>query len=526
MHATPAKDPLLGTTIQDRYRIQRRIGQGGMGIVYEAEHVLIGRKVALKTLSEHAAFSAGCVARFQREAQAAAAVGNAHIVDVMDMGQLDNGAFYIVLEYLEGVELNLALAEQGRFPVARAVRIVRQLCEALAAVHRAGIIHRDLKPENVFLVRRDGHDDFVKVLDFGVCKFREEGSPRLTSTGDAVGTPHFMAPEQVEGRTNVSHSVDIYALGAILHFLLVGRPPFDAPTLPRLFLKICHDPVPTLAAQLEGAPPALDAVVQRALAKDPKERFDSCDELHQALEPFLDHHGDRAIQSVHETPGRSPGGSRATLSDEYTQTLVDDGPLPRPSDTETHITLPLAGLNPMSSRFARAALVTALVISAGALGAVYLFEEDASEAPSSKAATRTSAAVHGDTASLPPTVDAPADGAQARMRPQVSSSVRVEEPESLEPTAAAPPARLRGRDASALRAVSATPVSSVSPPASPDTSATADPRALRASGSNQRPPTPAAPPAAAAPDAKDGSKTASDREQDGPSKRTLKKVPL
>jgi serine/threonine-protein kinase len=171
------------------------------------------------------------------------------------------------------------------------VRIVMQLCDALTAVHAAKIVHRDLKPENLFLIERQGVPDFVKVLDFGVCKLTQahDGSfHRLTGTGAALGTPHFMAPEQIEGRADVDHRADLYAVGGILFNALTGDAPFDAPSLPRLFMRICNDPPPRLRELRPDAPEALEEVVTRALAKDPSERYASSQELKRALAPFAD----------------------------------------------------------------------------------------------------------------------------------------------------------------------------------------------------------------------------------------------
>ena len=276
------EDPLIGQVIQGRYKIAHAIGRGAMGVVYEAQHLLIGRKVALKAMAPHSVSPAG-VQRFRREAQAAAAVGNSHVVDVLDMGRLDSGSFFIVMEHLEGVDLSFAVALERRFCVGRAIDVLSQLCDALAAIHTAGIVHRDLKPENIFLTTRDGAADFVKVLDFGVCKFNEAEGGRLTATGDTIGTPLFMAPEQVEGRPDCDHRADIYALGAILFFVLTGRAPFDALTLPALFLRICHEPAPSLAATDSSLSSELDAIVQRALSKDPAARFSSCSAFKAAL---------------------------------------------------------------------------------------------------------------------------------------------------------------------------------------------------------------------------------------------------
>jgi eukaryotic-like serine/threonine-protein kinase len=302
------RDPLLGQVVEGRYRIMHAIGKGAMGVVYEAQHALIGRKVALKTMAMHAVSAAG-VQRFRREAQAAAAVGSSHVVDVLDMGRLENGSLYIVMEHLDGVDLGFAVALEQRFSVGRAIHVLSQLCDALSAIHAAGIVHRDLKPENIFLTTRDGVPDFVKVLDFGVCKFDDAEGGRLTATGDAIGTPLFMAPEQVEGRTDCDHRADIYALGAILYFVLTGRVPFDAPNLPALFLRICHEPAPSLASTDSYLSFELDAIVQRALSKDPNERFSSCSAFKAAL---------RCLQTTpDEVAATLPGAVDASRVTEY-----------------------------------------------------------------------------------------------------------------------------------------------------------------------------------------------------------------
>jgi len=302
------RDPLIGQVVEERYRIMHAIGNGSMGVVYEAQHSLIGRKVALKTMAMHAVSPAG-VQRFRREAQAAAAVGNSHVVDVLDMGRLENGSLYIVMEHLDGADLGFAVALEERFSVGRAIHILSQLCDALSAIHAAGIIHRDLKPENIFLTTRDGAPDFVKVLDFGVCKFDDPEGGRLTATGDTIGTPLFMAPEQVEGRSDCDHRADIYALGAILYFVLTGRAPFDAPNLPALFLRICHEPAPSLARTESYLSFELDAIVQCALSKDPNARFSSCAAFKSAL---------RCLRTTpDEVAATLPGTADASRMTEY-----------------------------------------------------------------------------------------------------------------------------------------------------------------------------------------------------------------
>jgi eukaryotic-like serine/threonine-protein kinase len=281
-------DPLVGSIVDDRYHVQHRIGKGGMGSVYLADHLRLHRRVAIKTLHPELMAHRDAVTRFHREALAAAAIGNEHVVNVTDMGQLDGGGYYLVLEFLEGADLGYTVASEGMFSIARSLGIALQLCDALEAVHAAGIVHRDLKPENLFLVSNARHPDFLKVLDFGVCKIREArlGERHITDTGVAIGTPHFMAPEQVEGRRDIDGRVDVYAFGAILHFLLVGEPPFDAPTVPRLFMRICQDPPPRVRAKRPGVPRALEQLVLGALSKEPAQRPAGPAELRQMLAPL------------------------------------------------------------------------------------------------------------------------------------------------------------------------------------------------------------------------------------------------
>ncbi|HET9929070.1 MAG TPA: serine/threonine-protein kinase, partial [Polyangiaceae bacterium] len=193
------------------------------------------------------------------------------------------------------------VATARRFPVDRALNVLVQLCDALSAVHAAGIVHRDLKPDNIFLVERRGQPDFVKVLDFGVCTFAASDAERLTASGDAVGTPLFMAPEQLEARHAVDERADIYALGTILFFMLTGEAPFSGSTLLALGSKICHAPPPSLASRGCEAPPELEAILQKALRKKPEARFQTCAELKSAIEEFLgprSHVADTTLVSV------------------------------------------------------------------------------------------------------------------------------------------------------------------------------------------------------------------------------------
>ncbi|MBW2462549.1 MAG: protein kinase [Deltaproteobacteria bacterium] len=278
---------LVGQVVADRYRVLGLLGEGGMGAVYFAEHTLIGRKVALKRLHPELATDANSVARFQREARAAAAIGHRHIVEVLDLGYGADGAPFLVMEYLRGQSLAELLRKEARLAPARACRIVGQVLTALAAVHDSKIVHRDLKPDNVFLVRRRADPDFVKVLDFGISKMNidDDEGLRLTKTGVMLGTPYYMSPEQARGMKVVDRRVDIYAIGVILYEALCGELPHRAENYHALLLEIlAKAPVP-LAERAPGVSPELAEVVHRAIAKDPAKRFQSARSMQLALVP-------------------------------------------------------------------------------------------------------------------------------------------------------------------------------------------------------------------------------------------------
>src|SRR3954451_14635029 len=192
----PTDDPLVGLVLSDRYRIVRKLGEGGMGAVYQAEHALIEKRIALKVLFPELTRRTDLVARFLQEAKAASRIGHENVIDISDFGQSPEGLVYIAMEYLDGQDLGQLLRESGPQPWPRARAILMQIAKALRAAHEHGIIHRDMKPENVFLIQREGRPDFVKVLDFGIAKSvnNDEGGPRLTQAGMIFGTPEYMSP--------------------------------------------------------------------------------------------------------------------------------------------------------------------------------------------------------------------------------------------------------------------------------------------------------------------------------------------
>ncbi len=278
---SPSRDPYVGSTLDDRYVVERCIGQGGMGVVYAARHKVIDKRFAIKILRVEMVGAPDLVRRFLNEARAASSIGNPHIVDVVDFGQLPDGAPYFVMEYLEGESLAARMMERRGLPAHDVMRIASEVANGLHAAHQAGIVHRDLKPDNVMLKRGAEHPDFVKVLDFGIAKVSGE-SKRLTMAGSVFGTPHYMSPEQAEGKT-VDRRTDIYSLGVMMYEMTVGHVPFDAESFMGILSQHMHK-APTPVRQLRpDVPPALDAVIEKCMAKDPRGRFATMTELVSAL---------------------------------------------------------------------------------------------------------------------------------------------------------------------------------------------------------------------------------------------------
>jgi serine/threonine protein kinase len=283
------QDQRVGTILDGKYELVRLIGEGGMGAVYEATHKLIGRRLAVKFLHQSYATNTEVVTRFQREAQAAAQIGHENIIEVTDMGTASDGAPYLVMEYLEGSDVRGAIEKDGRLSPKRAAHILVQALGALQAAHNAGIIHRDLKPENIFLTAKGVNPDYVKLLDFGISKFRtfdSEGVKGLTQTGTVLGTPHYMSPEQARGEQQLTPQSDIYAMGVIMYQMLTGQLPFDAANYNALLIKILtEEPVPVEELNPD-LPPELVDIVKRAMARDTEQRFRTCAELREHLLPF------------------------------------------------------------------------------------------------------------------------------------------------------------------------------------------------------------------------------------------------
>jgi eukaryotic-like serine/threonine-protein kinase len=308
------KDRYLGREIlEGQFRIIKKIGTGGMGSVYKAEQPDMNRMVAVKILHAKLKNRKDLVSRFRREARAMSHLSHPNTVKVMMYGELEGGELYIVMEYLEGRNLNQIVRREGPLSVERAIPILLQVCGALQEAHDLGMVHRDLKPENIFLTTSGGLNDYAKVLDFGLAKVTERelrpGSIMLTQEGMVFGTPEFMSPEQAQGIT-LDRRSDIYSLAIILYEALTGKLPFDArSSMEYIQLHVTKPPIP-LDERIPGKafPPGLGDVIAKALAKDADDRWGSAVDFGEALRPF----GPSTPASVAALPHSSPGQAVST----------------------------------------------------------------------------------------------------------------------------------------------------------------------------------------------------------------------
>jgi len=424
----------VGDVIANKYEVESVVGEGGMGIVVAARHLELQQRVAIKYLLPEIAEQGLAAERFRREARSAARIRGEHVCRVLDVGTLDSGVPFMVMEYLEGRDLAGELASRTRLPASEAVEYVLQACEALAEAHAAGIVHRDLKPANLFLAARSDGSRRIKVLDFGVSKSllgADSSQLSLTQTASFVGSPLYMSPEQLDSAKSVDARTDIWAMGIVLYELLTGRAPFLADSIPRLLSAVLNDPPPPFATLSVKAPSGLEAVVRRALAKSRDERYASVAELANALTPFAPDHAapsaTRVARLLSNAPpslappervrdGEAPADAKRPRTPP--ESAVSSTPLswPRGSGPE-HVRM-----RPRSKRWAMTALLLVLV-TAGVL--VY---ELTAVAPASEPSAQP------EPAATPP-VGAPAKSAAA-------AAAQVPEPAEPRPEAPQIPPQL------------------------------------------------------------------------------------
>jgi eukaryotic-like serine/threonine-protein kinase len=367
----------LGDVIDGKYRIERVLGSGGMGMVLEATHLGLEHPVALKVMREEMASDQTLVERFLREARAACRLHGEHVARLLDVGRLADGAPYMVIEFLAGQDLAVLVRRRGPRPIAEAVGYLRQACDALSEAHALGIVHRDIKLQNLFLTHKANGQPSVKVLDFGLSKLRDARTPKLTATGAILGSPHYMSPEQLGDPRRVDPRSDLWALGVVLHRLLADTPPFAGRNMAEICSSIIDAEPQPLSELRDDVPPELEALVLRCLTKDPARRFQTADELSAALEPFSRATTEAAPESTPpraraETVPMATSGDRPEDSRPESVTVlrppVRPGTPPAPPDTlsgSSHRTD--APRRSQEARVRWAIVATAALVSAGAV---------------------------------------------------------------------------------------------------------------------------------------------------------------
>jgi eukaryotic-like serine/threonine-protein kinase len=314
-------DLLVGSTVLGKYHIDRLIGRGGMGAVFQATNASIGKRVALKFLGAETSRDADAAVRFQREAEAASLAESPHIVQIFDSGRSERGLPFLVMELLTGEDLRARLRREGRLDVEAALRIATQVLKALRQAHAAGIVHRDLKPDNVFLCRRDDEPAFVKIVDFGISKLQQgPGVDTLTHKGAVLGTAFYMSPEQAQSFADIDGRTDLFSLGAILYEMLTGEPPHSAPTYEAVLIAICTRDAPDVRGKAPEVPEKLARVIARALQRDRSERYSNAEDMLADLDAVR--RESRALATKTRATARAWAGAPERARPERYRTLV------------------------------------------------------------------------------------------------------------------------------------------------------------------------------------------------------------
>ncbi|MEO7731862.1 MAG: serine/threonine-protein kinase [Kofleriaceae bacterium] len=409
----------IGAVLAGRYRVERVLGQGGMGVVVKAMHLQLHQPVAMKFLLPEVLGNQQIVQRFLREAQAAVRLKSEHVARVIDVGSLESGAPYMVLEYLEGSDLSTF--PRSQLSVGVVVDLILQACEALAEAHSLGIVHRDIKPANFFIVRGADGTPMLKVLDFGISKTPVTGT-NLTATQSVMGTPAYMSPEQMRSSRDVDQRSDLWALGVVLYELLQGAPPFGGDTFSSMVIKVVTEALPAMTVPLPGD---LSAIVYRCLEKDPARRFQNVAELAQALAPYARSETQASI-SVQRT--------RSIVGLENHRAPVEPGPARRAIPPSTISGAAGANTMPPPTGRKRWPIVAALGALAGVVIIAVVSSRGGAGDPS-----KSSAAAPRDTATTAPAPPPPPPAATTPPAPPaVATTPAAAPPAATTPVATAP----------------------------------------------------------------------------------------
>lgn len=524
----PVGGGLEGSIIADRYHILRKLGEGGMGQVYLAEHIKMGRKSAIKVMNPSMSQDPDAIGRFNREAANASRITNDNVAAIYDFGETPEGLIYLAMEYVEGESLTKVMEKTGALPADRAANITRQVAEGLDAAHEIGIVHRDLKPDNIMIAKRRDGSDLVKVVDFGIAKAQAGDGQKVTKTGLVVGTPEYMSPEQLSGDPLDARS-DIYTLALVTFHMLTGTLPFPSSTLQESMIMRLTDRPRTLAEMRPDAswPAPVQAVLDRALQRKADERYQHATEFSSDLTTAV-MAMPRGATVVGAPAGAGVGATGGTMPSTAVRSAAGAGAgtrgasMPNTTPTATPVTVGAAAgtLKPPvtpaggSRRGLVVAAAALVVIAVGGGGYYVLGRKAVAPAPAATVALHDSAAPAGGSGA-PPVTAAPRDSAPAKdstlaQAPNADSAAKPAVQEFAKPGAAAPAAEPPGRTGPASRgakehhAAKSLASSSASQPKSPPPSPGSNPPVITSPTSTPGTSPPnapsASPPAAPAPD--------------------------
>ena len=465
MQRAPESTVRPGDIVGGKYRVERILGKGAMGVVVSALHLELEERRAIKLMLPSVLGDRESVERFFREARAAARLRSSHAAIIHDIGRLDSGAPFIVMEHLDGTDLKRILEARGHLPIGEAVTLLLQACEAIGEAHSLGIIHRDLKPGNLFVARSVSGEPLLKVVDFGIAKVPDrQGSQGLTRVHTLLGTPLYMSPEQMRGASAVDARSDVWSLGAILYRMVTGETPFSGDNVPTICSAVLYDEPVAPSQRTASIPPALDAAILRCLAKDPADRFASVAEFAAAIRPFAGAQPDQGAAA----PSPPPVERRAEIS-RLASTFVASASAPSaPSAPQETKNSTVRGSSwtpgPASSRTpTRSALLVAAVVIVAGVGA--WFATQSSRSPASRRAPSSLAAEPVPDAA---SASLPSSGVQAAPAPLPEPAASAAPSASAAAPASAPSPSTPAAPTSTPAAIRPTPAPVVKPTASQD----------------------------------------------------------